>query len=206
MSTVTEEPPVAEIAATPSRLHRLSVAQYDEMARVGILTKYDRVELIEGYLVDKMTKHEPHVTTTWLIDRALGRVLADGWFAVTESPIVLARSEPEPDVLIVRGDILDYARRKPRPADVGLIVEVSDSSYAEDRALRRIYAEAGLSNYWIANIPAGRIEVYTDPDQAGLASDYRIRVDIPRGQVVALLLDGREVAQLAVDDLLCPAE
>jgi len=184
------------------RPYRLSVAQYDQLARLGILTKSDRVELIEGILVEKMTKNERHLATTYLIHRFLSDTLPQGWFAVTEFPIRLSRSEPEPDVMIVRGEITNYFKRKPNAGDVALVVEVSDSSYAEDRVRRHYYAQSGVVLYWIANIPARRIEVYSDPS----GNDYRTRRDHGWEDVVELVIDGQTVARLAVADLMPPPE
>lgn len=199
----------AQVPAPPAagdRLYRLSVEQYHQMARAGILTKYDRVELIEGLLVLKMTKNERHLTSSWRLLHALIRGLPDGWLAVPESPLVLGRSEPEPDILILRGRVENYDRQKPRPEDIGLVIEVSDSSYAEDRARRALFAAAGIACYWIVNIPAGRIEVHTDPTGPDAQPDYRRRRDFGRDDEIAIVLDGREALRLRVGDLLPPTE
>ena len=193
----------AELIVDPPlrSLYRLSVAQYDHLARVGVLTKADRIELIEGLLVEKMTKNERHVAATYLIHRELGRHMPLGWFVGMEFPIALARSEPEPDVMIVRGDISDYFKRKPTPADVPLLIEVSDSSYADDRARRHYFAESGIPIYWIANIPARRIEVYTEP----VGFDYQNRHDHGWDDHVEITLDNQTI-RLAVSDLMPPPE
>jgi Uma2 family endonuclease len=193
---------VSEALSWPSRPYRLSVAQYDELTRLGVLNKEDRVELIDGLLVEKMPKNERHLTTTWKIDRALGRALPDGWFSVTEWPIRLERSEPEPDVMILRGSIDEYSRRKPVPADVPLLVEVADSSLAEDRARCSLFAEAGVLVYWIANIPDRRIEVYSDPS----GSQYRSRLEYGPDAEIPLVIADQTVTRLPVRDLLPMSE
>jgi Uma2 family endonuclease len=195
---------VAPIASPswPGRPFRLSVAQYDELTRLGVLNKEDRVELIDGLLVEKMPKNERHLTTTWKIDRAFGRALPDGWFSATEWPIRLKRSEPEPDVMILRGSIDDYSRRKPMPSDVPLLVEVADSSLAEDRARCGLFAEAGVLIYWIANIPDRQIEVYSEP----MGSEYRSRQDYGLDAEIPFVLEGQVIARLSVRDLLPPPE
>lgn len=192
-------PPEPTAPASPApRFYRLSVEQYDRMARLGILTKHDRVELIDGLLVEKMTKNERHHTTVWRINRAFVRVLPEGWFSVTEWPVRLAESEPEPDLLVLRGTIEDYDRRKPGAGDVGLLIEVSDTSLAEDRTRAAYFAGAAVGIYWIANIPDRRIEVYSDP--AG--TEYRSRADFGLDAEVPLVLDGQAVARIPVRDLL----
>ncbi len=189
-------------ASASSRVYRFSVAQYEKMINAGVLTKQDKVELIEGLLVKKMTKNSHHLTTTWQIDRHLGARMPEGWITVTEWPILLARSEPEPDVMLLRGSIADYADRKPGPGQVALLVEVADSSLDDDRARAPLFAEAGIPTYWIANIPDRRIEVYSDPAGA----EYRSRQDFGLDAEVPLILDGQTVARLLVRDLLPPRE
>ncbi len=193
MSTVTPEREVRT-----RQPYRLSVQQYHQLAESGVLGKNDRVELIDGILVEKMTKNELHVATTWLIDTVLTKRLPDGWFAATESPVVLARSEPEPDVLVVRGKVSDYFRRKPSPTDLALVVEVADTSYSDDLARCRLYAEAGIVCYWIANIRERRIEVYTEPSGAV----YKARHEFALHESIPLRIDDLQTIDLAVRDLL----
>jgi Uma2 family endonuclease len=199
------EIPVAEGAVIPlDRLFHISVAQYDEMADHGILRPHDRLELIEGMLVQKMTKKEPHVGTVLLMEDALRAALGSGWRLVFEQPLVLARSVPEPDVMVLRGQTREYLRKRPDASSAALVVEVSVATYREDQELCRIYAEAGIPIYWIANVPARRIECYTQPSGPGPIPAYSMRVDYQEGQSVPLVLDGRELARLPVAELLAP--
>ncbi|HEU5116742.1 MAG TPA: Uma2 family endonuclease [Isosphaeraceae bacterium] len=198
------EPGIRPVTAEEQRIYRFSVQQYDEMVRVGILTGEDRVELIEGLLVEKMTKNERHMAATKRIVREVQRRLPEGLHVAKEDPIVAGRSEPEPDVAILRGEIEDYLTRKPAAADVVLLVEVADTTYTIDRAKLRVYARAGIPCCWIANLPADRIEVYTDPTGTDPEPDYRRRQDFARDSEVSLMIDGQEVGRLAVNDLLPP--
>lgn len=192
-----------EAADSPSRpLHRLTVDQYDRMVQLGILNKNDRSELIEGRMVEKIRKSNDHHLPTQMLRDAFQLGLPAGWFALSEAPIRLARSVPEPDVMVVRGHILDLLKRKLRVDDLALIVEVSDSSYDEDRTRRHYYAESGVSLYWIANIPDPRIEVYSD--QSG--SDYATRQDFGWNDVVTLKLDDETTLRLPVNELMTPPE
>jgi Uma2 family endonuclease len=199
-------PPSAPPADPADRLYRFSVEQYQQFGRSGILTPDDRVELIEGLVVKKMTKHERHLATTRRMTRFIEHSLPDGWFVSKEDPIVLGRSEPEPDVTVLRGQFEDYDTRKPGPADLAMIVEVADSSYAFDRRKLAIYAEAGIPIAWIANLNADRIEVYADPTGPDPVPEYRSRRDFARSDAIPLVIDGREVARLAVDTVLAPAQ
>src|ERR1051326_582564 len=78
-------------------IYRLTVAQYHAMARAGILDEDAPVELLEGWLVQKMTKHRPHTLATLLIRRCLERLLPAGWYLDSQEPIACPESEPEPD-------------------------------------------------------------------------------------------------------------
>src|SRR5438105_9177634 len=98
------------------------------MADHGILGEDDPVELLEGWLVHKMTKHRPHVLTTLLVRRALDRLLPNGWYVDSQEPVTTTESEPEPDVSVVRGEPRDFQDRHPAPEEVALVVEVAETS------------------------------------------------------------------------------
>ncbi len=119
---------------------RLTVDQYDQIVEHGILPETNRFELIEGKLVEKMTKKPPDSVVTGLCLDALDQVLptpagGPGWHTRQEQPVRIPsrRSEPEPDVSVVRGKRADYLDHHPGPADVALVVEVTRSSVAKDR-------------------------------------------------------------------------
>src|SRR6266852_7793927 len=99
-------PAAAADAAVPTEpIYRLSVAQYHAMADHGILDEDDPVELLEGWLVQKMTKHRPHSRCTHRTRRALESLLPGGWYVDAQEPVTTTDSEPEPDVAVVRGDL-----------------------------------------------------------------------------------------------------
>ena len=141
MSTITSTmPPAARIPAwIPSRLYRMTVEQYEAMVASGAIASRNRFHLINGYLVEKMTQNPPHAVADELCGRELARVVPPGWHVRPAKPIRLPGrdSEPEPDRCVVRGTIDDYDERHPGPDDIALVVEVADSSLAEDRELRR---------------------------------------------------------------------
>ncbi len=187
------------------RLYRLNVDQYHRIAEAGIIPSKAPVMLLEGLLVTKMTKNQPHLVATELVQGALTRAVPPGWFVSMGNPVTIRddASEPEPDAKVVRGEPRDYNGRRVEPGDVALIVEVSDSSLADDQGImKRIYARAGVPTYWIVNIPAGRLEVYTEPTGPDQNPDYRRREELGPDGVATLRLDGQEVARIAVRDLL----
>ena len=108
--------------------------------------------------------------------------------------------EPEPDIAIVRGSDADYRRRIPTAVDVALLVEVSESTLSQDRGKKRTaYARAGISVYWIVNLVARQVEVYTRPVKAGR---YRSRKDYKPGQQVPVEIDGQQLAPIPVNDIM----
>ncbi|MGZ3489794.1 MAG: Uma2 family endonuclease [Isosphaeraceae bacterium] len=148
----------------PGRVpYRLSVEQYEAMVASGAFKKEDRLELIEGSLVEKMTKGPNHSTGSEDCWRAIHAVLAGGWHVRIEKPIRIPDrdSEPEPDVSVARGKTADYRRRHPGPAEVGLVVEVADSSVEDDRAMAMTYGGGGIPVYWLVNVRDGQLSKST---------------------------------------------
>lgn len=112
---------------------RLQVRQYYDMIDAGILTDDDPVELLEGWLVTKISKAPPHRIATQLTREALAQLAPPGWYVDDQEPITTTDSEPEPDVVIVRGDRRDYTERHPYADEVALVVEVADTTLQRDR-------------------------------------------------------------------------
>ncbi|MBI1925050.1 Uma2 family endonuclease [Candidatus Poribacteria bacterium] len=191
------------LVAPPHPIWRLSVDQYHEMIRAGILTEDDPVELLEGWLVPKMPKKPPHRVTTQLTREALARILPAGWYVDTQEPITTEDSEPEPDVGVVRGETRQYLDRHPGPGDVALVAEVSDATLQRDRGFKkRVYASASIPVYWIVNLIEKQCEVYTAPSGPTEGADYRRRQDYGLSDAVRLVIEGVEVGRIAPRELL----
>jgi Uma2 family endonuclease len=206
MSSVTPSPilPWVHNAAVPTDfVWRLNVNQYHDMIRGGILTEDDPVELLQGWLIPKMPKNPPHRAATRLTRMALEQLTPAGWYVDTQEPITTPDSEPEPDVMIVRGETRQYLDRHPGPEDLALVVEVAEATLERDRTLKKqIYAVAGIAVYWIINLPQRRVEVYTDPSGPGDAPDYAQRRDYGIDDAVPVVIQGQEINSIAVRDLL----
>ncbi len=199
----TAAPSAAEADVPDVPIYRLTVAQYEAMARAGILTEDDPVELLEGWLVQKMTKHPPHIAATRLLLHALGALLPPGWMVDAQNPVATTDSEPEPDLMVIRGTPRDYKDRLAGPQDVALIVEVADTSLRQDRGTKkRLYARAGFSIYWIVNLVEGQIEVYTEPSGPRRRPDYRRRQDYRLSDEISVVLEGVEVGRIPVQEIL----
>jgi Uma2 family endonuclease len=182
---------------------RFSVARYQRMIEAGIFTSEDKVELLENYVVLKMPRNPPHDGTIQVIDESLSPKIPAGWRLRIQLTVVLPDSQPEPDFAIVRGTPRSYLTRHPAPADVGLVVEVADSSLLRDqRDKTRIYARAGIVCYWIVNLVDRRIEVYTQPSGPTTVPAYSSFQIYQPGDAVPLVLDGATVGTVPADELL----
>lgn len=180
-------------------LHRLTVKQYHKMIADGVFARDERLELIDGLLVDKMPHDPVHDGTISLVLDALSRIVPQGWCPRIQSSVTLATSEPEPDFVLARGTLRNFLTRHPAPGDIGLVVEVSNSTLQFDRTDKlRIYARAGLPTYWIVNVVDDQIEVFEQPSGA----DYTSRSTYRRGDTVPLTLDGTVVGTIPAADLL----
>jgi Uma2 family endonuclease len=200
---MTTQAPQLPYQGTTAGFRRFTVAEYHRLIELGMLTEDDNLELLDGYLVHKMARNPPHDAAIQKGTKKWLRLLPSGWDLRVQSAITLADSEPEPDFAIVRGDEQTYVSRHPIAADVGLVVEVSDSTLVGDRDDKgRIYARAGIACYWIVNLNENQVEVYTVP--SGPAADPRFgqRADHRPGDSIPLLLGGTTRVQVAVQDLL----
>jgi Uma2 family endonuclease len=197
-------PPPAGPDVPTMPIYRLSVDQYHAMLRHGILVDGEPVELIEGWLAKQMGKNNPHIAGTRRARWSLARLLPAGWFVDTQNPVTTADSEPEPDVLVARGTEVDALDgRKPGPQDVALVVEVADSTLAYDQTVKQtVYARASIPVYWIVNLVDCRVEVYTQPSGPTGSPAYGQRQDHAPGDAVPVVLDGQQIGQVAVNDLL----
>jgi Uma2 family endonuclease len=151
------------------RLHRWSRREYARMIDHGILDEDDPIELLDGLLLVKEPQSSLHRTAVLLVAKALERAFGDGWFVQTQGPIGLdRRSEPEPDVCVIRGSLRDYTHAHPtRPV---LIVEVALSGLATARGRKAAaYARGGIADYWIVNLIGRVLEVHREPARPGPA-------------------------------------
>jgi len=166
-----------------------------------------RVFLWNGSLFEKMAKKQAHAISSSKLGKALFGSLREGWFLSQECPVEIdGEKVPLPDLSVIRGRPDDYPKRPPTSADVALIVELADSSLAKDLGANlRDYAAARVPVYWVVNLRARRVEVYTDPVAGGEAPGYATFRHFRPGEVVPLVLDGAEIARIPVVDIL-PAE
>jgi Uma2 family endonuclease len=202
MATVTVPQP-AEARVGSKTLQLFTTDEYDQMLRAGILREGEPVELLGGLICKKMPKSPEHLVATTLTIRALNRVLPSDWHAVQENAVIISGyDEPEPDVAVLRGNVRDYTHRKATAYDIALLVEIAVSSIETDRGEKlRAYAAAGIPIYWIVNLNAQRVEVYSSPsggDNPGYASSE----ELSASDQIEVVIDGHTVGQIAVASIL----
>ncbi len=178
---------------------RISVEGYHILIERGIIGPDDKLELLDGVIVEKMPEKPPHTYATDAAQDALRAVLPAGWILRVQHPITLQTSEPEPDLAVARGVRRDYTNRHPGPGDLALIVEAADSSLNRDHNVkRRIYAGAGIPYYWLLDLNGRRLEIYSNPRNG----DYGRADFYGPGDSAPVILDGVEVGFVSVSALL----
>jgi Uma2 family endonuclease len=146
-----------------------TVDDYHRMVKTGILTGSDRVELLEGQIIEMNPQLPPHAATTQHAFRYLDRLLETVAYVRMQLPVTLKpKSEPEPDIAVVRINANEDGDRHPTPDDILLIIEIADSTLLGDRQQKaRIYAKAGISDYWILDVNARQVYVFREPTLDG---------------------------------------
>ncbi len=162
MGAIVETPVTrAALAEVPRR--RWTRSEYHRAARLGLFRPDERLELIGGEVVQKMSPQQtPHATSVQLAEEALRLAFPHGHRVRVQLPLALGEhDEPEPDVAVVLGSIRDYEDEHPTSAM--LVVEVADSSLRTDRGPKAgLYAAAGIGDYWIVNLVERVLEVHRD--------------------------------------------
>jgi Uma2 family endonuclease len=187
----------------PYPVRKLSVDDYHALIRQGTFAEDEAVELIEGWLVPQMSRNPPHEVCLDQLQELIRGLVPPGWRVRLQMAVTLPDSEPEPDVAVVPGPASRYLAGHPGPADIALLVEVSDASLAFDRGDKaRVYARAGITEYWVVNIPDRRVEVYTQPSGPTVAPAYGHRQDYDDTSAVPLVIAGQAVGTVAVAAVL----
>ena len=166
------ETPVAPPPPEPPR-KRWTRAECTILEASGLLDQ-QRLELVQGELISKMGKKRSHVNTLtmllgWLIE-VFGSDFVNPAAPIDVAPEDNPTNEPEPDVIVLRRE-LSHFQSNPRPQDVVLVVEVADSSLTFDLTVKaRLYARAGIAEYWVADVLARQIYVHRGPDSGKYGS------------------------------------
>jgi len=164
--------------------HRFTVAEYHRMGDAGIFHEDDRVELIDGQVVEMTPIGLDHAGCVIRLTGMFAAVAGDASLSV-QNPLALGEhQEPQPDFAVLRHRADGYRARRPQPADVLLIIEVGDSSANSDRHTKiPLYAITGIPEAWLANLPGDCIEVYRRP----VGGRYTQMETVRRGAILAPL-------------------
>ena len=156
-----------------------------------------RLELIEGEIIEMAPIGPPHAGTVAILGRLLERAAGDAAVVWVQNPVHIGdRSMPQPDVVLLKPRADMYTRSHPLPADVLLLIEVSDTTLRFDVATKvPLYARAGVIEAWVVDIETSAIRVYRDPEASGYRSSFTVSSD---ERVTAVALPG---IRLVVSDL-----
>jgi Uma2 family endonuclease len=152
------------------RRYRFTVDEYDRMAAAGVLTQCDRVELLDGEIVEMSPIGDRHAGVVARLTNLLSQRLGARAIVWPQNPVGLrvVRSVPQPDVALLRPRADFYTTGRPGPDDILLVIEVMDTSADTDRGVKLpLYARAGLGETWLVDLSADVIEVHRRPGPAG---------------------------------------
>jgi len=168
---------------------RFSLDEYHRLAELGFFHEDDRVELIRGEIIQMAAKGTPHTNCCRDLLEELARLVAGRAKLQCQDPIILpSESEPEPDFAILRKRADNYRFALPNADDVLLVIEIADSTLKYDREVKLpLYAEAGISDYWIFNLVKNQLETYTEPYQDSQGNfGYTVKRIVLPNQAIAL--------------------
>lgn len=177
---------MSEMQATINepRTRPISVVEYHRMGEAGILGPDERLQLLNGRIIQMPPMNPGHAFSVTELAERLRSSFDDNVVIRTQMPVTLDDfSEPQPDVIVATGPRERYAHAHPRSADALVVVEVAESSLRIDRTEKlAAYARSGVVEYWVVNLVDHTIEVHTDP----IADRYDTNATFRRGENIAL--------------------
>jgi Uma2 family endonuclease len=158
--------------------HRFTVKDYYRMAETGVLTPETRVELLDGEIIDMSPIGPFHGGVTNFLNQFFSVAAKGRWITAVQNPLRLNdHSEPQPDLMLLKPSPDFYRRQHPRPEDVFLLVEISDSTLEKDQEQKLpAYARAAIAEVWIIDLNDESIQVYREPHFAGYFAKTVLRV------------------------------
>jgi Uma2 family endonuclease len=183
-----------------ARSRPITADEYHRMGEIGILGPDERVELLNGRILEMPPIRPRHNYVVVGLNALMQRMFGDRAVIIVRGPIRLDRfSEPQPDVLVVRDPIEQYASRHANPEDTLLVVEVAESTLRYDRGEKlRAYARMEIAEYWIVDVAHERLHAFTEPD----GERYRTEVVVERGGRIAPRAFADDF--IALNDILVP--
>lgn len=169
----------------PLTTYRFTVDEYHCMGEAGVFHEDDRVELINGQVVEMTPIGPRHARCVDDLNRLFTRLAGDTAIVRVQNPVVLGKHhEPQPDLALLRRRPDRYGQAHPRPADVLVVVEVAETSLAYDRDIKiPLYARAGIPEVWLVDLQSDTIHVYRAPRRDGYAEPR----SVARGETLTAL-------------------
>ncbi len=148
-------------------IHAFTIEEYQQFLEIQPSHTSQRYELIKGVIYEMPPIGSEHAYTVDILNRLLSRMVDDSFLIRVQNPIQLADSQPQPDLTVLQQN--DQLRFElPTPQQCKLVIEVADSSVTYDREVKaHLYAEAGIPEYWLVNLPERVIQQYQEPTPAG---------------------------------------
>ncbi|MBD2447642.1 Uma2 family endonuclease [Nostoc sp. FACHB-152] len=174
---------------TITQAKRFTLNEYHQLTEIGFFHEDDHIELINGEIIQMVSKGTAHATCVRNLLRELPKLIGEKATLQCQDPISLpSNSEPEPDFAIVQNQDDNYLSAHPSPADVLLVMEVADSSLSYDQDVKiPLYAQAGISDYWIFNLFDSHLECYSEPYQDNYSKyGYLNKRIVLHNQVISL--------------------
>jgi Uma2 family endonuclease len=168
------------MAVEVERARRLfTVDEYHRMAEAGVFRPDERVELIDGEIVEMSPIGRRHANCVNNLNRLLVTRLGERAIVSPQNPVQISvRSEPQPDLAVLRRREVSYKDEDTTADDVLLLIEVADTSITYDRTVKlRLYATVGIPEYWVVDAAAEEIEVYRSPESGRYRETARLSMD-----------------------------
>jgi Uma2 family endonuclease len=175
----------------------ITVAEYDRMIEAGIYTENDRIELLNGEIIELMPKGPKHVYFNEKLGDFFKGILGYSADVRSQNPIILDDfSEPEPDIVLAKPPRENYLESHPTPADIYLIIEISDTTLVYDRDTKaKAYSRNGIRQYLLLNLNNETVEEYREPGEDG----YQFKRTLRKGD--SLKLEAFPEVEIKIDEL-----
>jgi Uma2 family endonuclease len=176
MSTVLERA-ISNALTNGVKPRLITTSEYDRMIEAGIYTENDRIELLNGEIIETMPKGPRHSVLNDSIIDLFAKTFGEKVYVRSQNPIVLDNfSEPEPDIVLVKPPRRKYLENHPTPNDILLVMEISDTTLAYDRDDKeQAYSRNGIQQYLLLNLQNQTLEDYREPNADGYGAKRTFR-------------------------------
>ena len=197
MSAVLENTITRPSSTNGVKPHLITVAEYDRMIELGVYTENDRIELLNGEIIAPLPKGTKHSVFNDLVLDLFKAALGERIYARSQNPIILDNfSEPELDIVLVKPPSKKYLKSHPKPEDILLIMEISDTTLAYDRqAKAKAYSRNRIQQYLLLNLQNQTLEEYREPSEDG----YQFKRTLRKGDSLNLMAFPE--IEIKIDDL-----